>query len=576
MSTVPLSQIESLRFALDHIPAYVYIKDKESRYVYANKSTLELFGVSADDLVGKRDSDFFPPDTVLQLREIDLRVLNGEKTEKEIVSFDSDGDKRVYWEVKTAMLESKSSNNAVGILGISTDITNDRFRLMFDSMSEGFCVIEMLFDEQGRPKDYRFIEVNPVFESQSGLENAKGKRMREFAPNHEEYWFEIFGKVAITGEPVEFQNEAKALSRWFEVKAYRVGGKDSRKVGILFKDITKQKENDRVLELSEKRFRTIYENAPVLIDAFDENGRCVLWNKECQKTFGWTMEEVNASENPLEMFYPDPAVRDAVLLTVTTEPDGQFREWSAKTKDGRSLTTLWANFRLPDGMAFSMGLDITAQKNAEEKVNNSLEEKETLLKEIHHRVKNNLQVVSSLLSLQSAKEADQHTTEILQESERRIKVMAQLHETLHQSNDLSSINISDYLNSVAFDTLRILEEKGPKLACTCDVEKINLDISQSMALGQILSELISNCSKHAFVGREVGNIKMKLSRIKGKEIELSVIDNGIGFPDNFDIKQSPTLGLRLTNGLVQQLHGKLSIENSQGAIIRIRFEEKPI
>ncbi|MBT6529316.1 MAG: PAS domain S-box protein, partial [Betaproteobacteria bacterium] len=564
MSSVPLSQIESLRFALDNVPAYVYIKDKDLRYVYANKHTLQLFGCSADDLIGKADSDFFPQDTVLKLREIDLRVLNGEKTEQEIVSFDSDGDKRVYWEVKTAMLESKSSNNAVGILGISTDITNDRFRLMFDSMSEGFCVIEMLFDEQGRPKDYRFIEVNPVFESQSGLENAKGKRMREFAPNHEEYWFEIFGKVAITGEPVEFQNEAKALSRWFEVKAYRVGGKDSRKLGVLFKDITKQKENDRVLELSEKRFRTIYENAPVLIDAFDENGRCVLWNKECQKTFGWTMEEVNASENPLEMFYPDPAVRAAVLLTVTTEPDGQFREWSARTKDGRALTTVWANFRLPDGMTFSMGLDITAQKQAEKSISNSLEEKETLLKEIHHRVKNNLQIVSSLLSLQKARETDQHTTEILSESERRIKVMAQLHETLHKSNNLSSINISDYLNSVALDSIKILEGQELKITYTCDVEEIRLDISQSMALGQILSELLSNSAKHAFVGREAGYIRIELQRIKDKVIEFRVIDDGAGFPDNFNINELSTLGYKLTRALVQQLDGTLLIENSPG------------
>jgi PAS domain S-box-containing protein len=573
MSSVPLSQIESLRFALDNVPAYVYIKDKDLRYVYANKHTLQLFGCSADDLIGKADSDFFPQDTVLKLREIDLRVLNGEKTEQEIVSFDSDGDKRVYWEVKTAMLESKSSNNAVGILGISTDITNDPFRLMFDSMSEGFCVIEMLFDEQGRPKDYRFIEVNPVFESLTGLENATGKRIREFAPNHEEYWFEILGKVAITGEPVEFQNEAKALSRWFEVKAYRVGGKDSRKLGVLFKDITKQKENDRVLELSEKRFRTIYENAPVLIDAFDENGRCVLWNKECQKTFGWTMEEVNASENPLEMFYPDPAVRAAVLLTVTTEPDGQFREWSARTKDGRALTTVWANFRLPDGMTFSMGLDITAQKQAEKSISNSLEEKETLLKEIHHRVKNNLQIVSSLLSLQKARETDQHTTEILSESERRIKVMAQLHETLHKSNNLSSINISDYLNSVALDSIKILEGQELKITYTCDVEEIRLDISQSMALGQILSELLSNSAKHAFVGREAGYIRIELQRIKDKVIEFRVIDDGAGFPDNFNINELSTLGYKLTRALVQQLDGTLLIENSPGASIKIIFEE---
>jgi two-component sensor histidine kinase len=220
--------------------------------------------------------------------------------------------------------------------------------------------------------------------------------------------------------------------------------------------------------------------------------------------------------------------------------------------------------------------DITDRKNAEEIIEKSLKEKETLLKEIHHRVKNNLQVVSSLLSLQRNKETDHHTTEILKESERRVKVMAQLHETLHQSNDLNSININDYLNTITSTTINLLEGDEAKITYTCDIEDLNFGISQSMALGQILSELISNCAKHAFVDRDAGNIKVELYHLEDNKVELNVVDDGNGFPDNFNIEESSTLGLQLTQALVQQLDGKLSVDNSQGARIRIIFEKGPL
>ena len=115
---------------------------------------------------------------------------------------------------------------------------HERYRTLFDTLLEGFCVIEVLFDADDHPVDYRFLEINSAFEAQTGLRNAQGKRMRELAPDHDEHWFAVYGKIALTGEPARFVNEAKALNRWFDVSAYRVGGEDSRKVAILFNDIS--------------------------------------------------------------------------------------------------------------------------------------------------------------------------------------------------------------------------------------------------------------------------------------------------------------------------------------------------
>ena len=116
------------------------------------------------------------------------------------------------------------------------------------TLTEGFCIIEMLFDADERPIDYRFLEINPAFERQTGLHEAQGRLIRDLAPDNEEHWLEIYGTIALTGEPVRFENEAKALNHWYEVSAYRVGDPESRRVAILFNDITERKQTEEVLK----------------------------------------------------------------------------------------------------------------------------------------------------------------------------------------------------------------------------------------------------------------------------------------------------------------------------------------
>jgi PAS domain S-box-containing protein len=150
-----------------------------------------------------------------------------------------------------------------------------RYRTLFDSIDEGFCVVEVIFDADGRPVDYRFDEANPAFAQQTGLEDAVGRRMRELAPAHEEHWFRIYGRVATTGEPVRFEAGAAALGRWYDVFAFRIGPPEARRVAILFNDVGERKraeaERERLLreaEASEARYRTLF-------DAMDQ-GFCVL------------------------------------------------------------------------------------------------------------------------------------------------------------------------------------------------------------------------------------------------------------------------------------------------------------
>lgn len=152
-----------------------------------------------------------------------------------------------------------------------------------------------------------------------------------------------------------------------------------RRVAELEKSKLKLKQRLAALRKSDDLLKTIFENAPVLIDAFDKNGRCILWNRQCQKVLGWTFEEINAHDDFLSEVYPDPDVADKVRQAILDGPDGQFQEWHPVTKDGRTLTTMWANFPLPDGTLIGLGYDLTDHRLSSEALQENEEEMRAIL-----------------------------------------------------------------------------------------------------------------------------------------------------------------------------------------------------
>ncbi|MGL5831790.1 MAG: PAS domain S-box protein [Waterburya sp.] len=172
---------------------------------------------------------------------------------------------RQWTETEVKLVEETAEQTWAGVERARAEAalreSEEKYRTLFESIDEGFCTIEVLFDENNKPFDYRFLEINPAFEKQTGLSDAQGKRMRELAPNHEEHWFEIYGEVALTGKPIRFENRSEVMRRWFDVFAFRFGKPENRQVAILFQDISDRKQAETSLQEAQESLEIAIEAA---------------------------------------------------------------------------------------------------------------------------------------------------------------------------------------------------------------------------------------------------------------------------------------------------------------------------
>jgi len=248
-------------------------------------------------------------------------------------------------------------------------------------------------------------------------------------------------------------------------------------------------------------------------------------------------------------------------------------------KDGTKFPSEFNMALLKDGYGNILGgvataRDITERRQAENLTKESLKEKELFLKEIHHRVKNNMQVISSLIKLQSSYIKDQKYIEIFKESQNRIKAMALIHEKLYKSKDLVNIDFSDYVKNLANSLIRSYMSGSNPIGLKAEIADIDIGVDSAMPCGLIINELVSNALKHAFPEGEDGEIKIIMRSINGSEIELIISDNGVGFPEDIDFRKTDSLGLQLVSTLAEgQLHGTVDLKRDKGTEFKIKFEE---
>jgi PAS domain S-box-containing protein len=397
------------------------------------------------------------------------------------------------------------------------------------------------------------------------------------------------------------------------------GGNITHFQGILI-DITERKKVELALQESEERLRTLINAMPDIVAFKDGEGRWLEANDfdlrlfqlehvdytgkkdselaafstfyreaflACEESdeISWKARTATRSDEVIPR--PDgPPMTFDIIKVPTFYPDGRRKGLVVVGRDVTGRKRVEAELKLyqeqledlvrarTDELAEAndnLMAEIAERRRAEEKVLASLREKEILLKEVHHRVKNNLQIISSLLDLQSYSLSDAQARSFFRDSQERIKTMALVHEQLYKSKDLSYIEFGDYLRNLAASLACSFIGSSERIAVTVETDAFALDIDEAIPCGLIVNELISNALKHAFPDDCDGEISVICRSDSDGLVTLDVSDNGAGIPPDIDIRTTETLGLQIVNMLTNQLRGTIDLERTNGTLFRIRF-----
>jgi len=341
------------------------------------------------------------------------------------------------------------------------------------------------------------------------------------------------------------------------------------------RDLTKQKRMENALKESEEKYRLLVENQTDMVVKFDPEGKVLFASPSYCEVLGRTEESILGTNFLPLVHQEDQKKTHRALEKLRRPPYVVFLEHRLLTMNGWRWIA-WADKAIMDDedelKAFvGVGRDITERKLAEDRIMRSLKEKELLLREIHHRVKNNLQIISTLLSLQSSHTEDQGVIDLYQESQNRILSIALIHENLYQSEDLTNINFASYLKNLIDDLFHSYGVNPDKIQITMEIKDVKMGIETAIPGGLIINELISNTLKHAFpMGK--GEIYLELTVKDNGKYKLTVRDDGEPFPDNFKLDDTKTLGMKLISNLVNQLDGEITLDKTNKEF-KIEFEE---
>jgi PAS domain S-box-containing protein len=335
-----------------------------------------------------------------------------------------------------------------------------------------------------------------------------------------------------------------------------------------------QAKEDALAEANQE-LNAIISASPIAITAVDTEGKIMEWNRAAESLFGWKAEEVMGKDVP---YVPPEATEEyhqlkSGVLKGTAHVGRVLRR---TRRDGTELELFSSSAPLRNVAgdvigAVAMFVDITDSLRVNQQLRESLLEKEVLLKEVHHRVKNNLQVVSSLLSLQAEQILDLQAREVFRESQNRVKSMALIHERLYRSQDLANVDFGEYVRNLASSLVNSYRTSVPKVECEICVVPVSLEIDVAIPCGLILNELLSNALKHAFPDGREGSIVVRLEQAGEETLRLSVCDNGVGLPEGFDIRKALSLGYQLVELLADQVRGTLEVHSQGGVSVSLLF-----
>ena len=396
---------------------------------------------------------------------------------------------------------------------------------------------------------------------------------------------ELYKKGVFAGEVVNIRKNGEKFVAYLSASVLK--NEDGEVIGAMgvSRDISELKRADEALRTQSAKFNAIIESSSHFIWTVDKNFCLTTFNQNFNKE--------------VESRYGESAKIGQSMFFARSGTGKQYNEFLIKKYEGAfkgepqyfdisfldaTGTENWREIYLnpilaEDGAVMEVsGIshDITEKKLSEERIRLSLQEKEVLLKEVHHRVKNNLQVISSILNLQSSYVKDEGTLQILKESQNRIKSMAFIHESLYQTKDFSSINFTEYVINLSQNLIHSYSNFDHEIKLNLDIQNVFLNLDLAIPCGLIINEIVSNALKYAFVDKTDGGeitIRMKTS---GDYLELRIGDNGKGLPKNIDYRNTESLGLQLVVTLTDQLSGTIELDLEKGTNYTIIFKHNQV
>lgn len=536
-----------------------------------------IFGIREDEFDNRIDSflDLVHPEDRESVRRASQDAIAGVRPyriEHRVVL--PDGTQRHVAEEAEVLFDEQGQ--PLEMIGMCWDVTSRRhaewvLKTFFELSLDLFCVA----DASGR-----FTHVNPAFERVLG-HSAQELTARPFFdfvhPDDLEQTRREMLRI-IAGEPVlDFSNRYRCKDGSYRVLSWRATPLRDGRTYATARDITERH------RLEENRFiRKVAEALPHFMYVYDLRAqRLDFINRPTSLDLGYSAQESRRLEqSPFEMFHPDDVVK--------------IPQWQARWRQARDGEIYSAEFRMRDACGhyrwfqshetvFSRADDgsvhqvlgitqeITAAKLADDKIREALHEKEVLLREVHHRVKNNLQIVSSLVNLQASHIDDPAARQLFDETRHRIRTMALLHETLYQTENFAKVDFPRYVHNLVRYLVRSYGVDTQRVALEIDVAEVNFGLDHAIPCGLIVSELVTNALKYAFPDQRRGTLAIRLAPLDDDHFRLTVKDDGVGAAASCGLAQPRTLGLQLVHDLVQQLRGVLTIAPGPGFEASIVF-----
>ncbi len=586
---------EKHRKITESISDVVWVSDLNLKTIYVSPSVENLLGEPADLHTNRALEEKFPPDSLDKIKAIFTNEMEKDKDPRsnknrgrliELQHYRADGS--VIWVSINASFIRDKNGMAIGIQGVTRDISerkkveeelrqSKRFlETVFDSIQDGICVLDTTLN---------IVVANKKMEKwYSHMLPLVGKKCYEAYHQRSIPCKDCptsraleTGKLEMVEHPLK-QEDINVGT--VELYAFPILDDTGKPAGVVeyIRNITERKRAEAATQEAHQRLIAVLDSMDAGVYVADmETYELLFVNRYMQNIYGnvigkkcWQVLQ-EGKTGPCEF------CTNHRLLDAAGQPGGVYQWENYKTKTGRWYECRDNALRWIDGRMVRMGIafDITDRKQAEEFIKTSLREKETLLKEVHHRVKNNMQVISSLLNLQITRNKDEQARKALMDCRGRIGSMACVHEMLYISDSLAIIDCQAYISKLTKDIMRSYQTDPHRIKMTVDAKGVTLGIQQASPLGLIINELLSNALKYGFPENILGRIMIRLKLCENNIVKLVFSDNGIGIPEDLDWRNTKSLGLNLIVLLTEnQLGGTVNLYRQEDTCFTIKFNRE--